>query len=40
MSKTYLVAGALALAIAGGAAWISRGAVNLPPSLSVAAEAQ
>lgn len=40
MSKTYLVAGALALAVAGGAVWMSRGAATLPSALSVAAEAQ
>ena len=40
MSKTYLVAGALALSMAGGAVWIGRGAATLPASLSIAAEAQ
>lgn len=40
MSKTYLIAGALAVAVLGGAAWMSRGPATLPPSLTVAAEAQ
>lgn len=39
MSKTHLFAGALALAVAGGAVWMSRGTATLP-SLSVAADAQ
>jgi len=40
MSKTYLIAGAVALAATGGAIWMSRSAAPLPPALSVAAEAQ
>lgn len=40
MSKTYLIAGALAVAVLGGAMWISRDAAPLPPSLTAAAEAQ
>ena len=40
MSKTYLLAGALAVAVAGGAFWMTRGSAPLPPALSTAAEAQ
>ncbi len=40
MSKTYMIAGVLALAVAGGGWWMSRSAEPLPPALSVAAEAQ
>ncbi len=40
MSKTYLLAGALAVAVAGGAFWMTRGSAPLPPALSIAAEAQ
>lgn len=40
MSKTFLIAGAVALVAAGGALWMSRSGPALPPSLSVAAVAQ
>ncbi|OYX45125.1 MAG: thiol-disulfide oxidoreductase [Rhodobacterales bacterium 32-67-9] len=40
MSKTFLFAGAVALAAAGGAFWMSRSGTALPPSLSTAAVAQ
>jgi len=40
MSKTYLLAGALALAVAGGAFWMTRGNAPVAPALSTAAEAQ
>ncbi|MGB7260471.1 MAG: DsbA family protein [Albidovulum sp.] len=41
MSKTYIIAGAVALVAAGGAFWMSRsGDAGLPPSLSTAAVAQ
>lgn len=40
MSKTFLIAGAVALAVAGGAFWMSRSGTALPPSLSTAAVAQ
>lgn len=40
MSKTYLIAGVLALAVAGGTFWMSRSTPQLPPSLSLAADAQ
>jgi protein-disulfide isomerase len=40
MSKTYLLAGALAVAVAGGAFWMTRATTPLPPALSTAAEAQ
>ncbi len=40
MSKTFLIAGAVALVAAGGAFWMTRAGPALPPSLSVAAEAQ
>ncbi len=40
MSKTFLIAGAVALMAAGGAVWMSRSGPALPPALSVAANAQ
>jgi protein-disulfide isomerase len=40
MSKTPILAGVLAVAVAGGAFWMTRGAAPLPPALSTAAEAQ
>lgn len=40
MSKTFLIAGAVALVAAGGAFWMSRSGATLPASLSVAAVAQ
>lgn len=40
MSKTPLLAGALAVAVAGGAFWMTRATAPLPPALTTAAEAQ
>lgn len=40
MSKIPLLAGALALAVAGGAFWMTRATAPLPPALTTAAEAQ
>ncbi|WP_413872957.1 DsbA family protein [Albidovulum sp.] len=40
MSKTPILAGVLAVAVAGGAFWMTRDAAPLPPVLSTAAEAQ
>lgn len=40
MSKTPILAGALAVAVAGGALWMTRTTASLPPSLTTAAEAQ
>lgn len=40
MSKTHLLAGALAVAVAGGAFWMTQATAPLPPALSTAAEAQ
>lgn len=40
MSRTYFIAGALALAVAGGALWMARSPEQVAPALVTAAEAQ